>query len=101
MTTANPTTDIPSNCNTLERIFVWAGLALARLNPNAKIQQNADSSPIRVIDAVLIKADTGGYRLVIQASIPIRDSYPESTAKFWENATEIDTVALPAAFKAN
>lgn len=93
--------DIPSNCNTLEKIHAWSGIALARLNPNAKILQNPDASPTRVVDTVLIKADQGGYRFVIQSSLPVRDSYPESPTKFWENITEVDTVALPTAYKSN
>lgn len=93
--------DIPSNCNTVEKVFAWAALLLERINPNAKIIQNPGSSPVRVADSVLVKTDTGGTRLLVQALIPVRDSYPESPAKFWENAAEIDTVAIPAAFKTN
>ena len=101
MTTINLGTggDIPPSCNTLEKIHAWSGLALARLNPNAKIIQNPDSTATRVVDTVLVKADQGGHRLVTQSSLPVRDSYPESPAKFWENITEIDTVALPTAYK--
>lgn len=102
MTAINPATDIPSNCNTLERLFAWQALLLKRLNPGAKIiVAPDDTNPRPVVDVALIKSDTGGYRLAIQAYIPIADSYPESKAKFWENALEIDTVAIPAAFKAN
>jgi hypothetical protein len=34
MTALNITTDIPSQINTLEKLYVWAGLALANINPS-------------------------------------------------------------------
>lgn len=94
--------DIPSNCNTVERSFAWHAQLLKSLNPGAKIILAPDSvinTP--AIDVALIKAHVGGYRLAVQAYIPVSDSYATNAAKFWENMLEIDEVAIPSNFKAN
>jgi len=102
MTALNITTDIPSNINTLEKLAAWVGLALERCNPSAKLLESPDSEPQRVAQAVLIRSDEGSHRMIIRLSLPINSGYAEnSTVKFWQNATEIDTVALPTAYKAN
>ena len=102
MTALNIATDIPSNINTLEKLAAWVGLALERCNPSAKLLESPDSEPQRVAQAVLIRSDEGSHRMIIRLSLPINSGYAEnSTVKFWQNATEIDTVALPTAYKAN
>lgn len=102
MTTLNISTDIPTNINTLEKLAAWVGLALERCNPSKKILESPDTEPQRVSQAVLIRADDTSHRLVVRMSIPINSAYAEnSTVKFWQNALEIDTTALPTAYKAN
>ncbi len=102
MTALNISTDIPTNINTLEKLAAWVGLALERCNPTAKLLESPDTEPQRVAQAVLIRADEGSHRLITRVSIPINDGYAEaSTVKFWQNALEIGTTALPTAYKAN
>ncbi len=102
MTALNITTDIPSNINTLEKLAAWVGLALEHCNPSAKLLESPDTEPQRVAQAVLIRADDASHRMIVRLSLPINSGYSEnSTVKFWQNATEINTVALPTAYKAN
>jgi len=102
MTALNISTDIPNNINTLEKLAAWVGLALERCNPSAKLLESPDSEPQRVAQAVLIRADDATHRMIVRLSLPINSGYAEnSTVKFWQNAMEIDTVALPTAYKAN
>lgn len=101
MTAINIATDIPTNINTLEKLAAWVGLALARCNPSLKILEYPNTEPQRAAEAVLIKADDNSYRLVVRLSLPIVDSYSESTTKFWFNTTEFSNVALPSAYKTN
>ena len=74
---------------------------LYRCNPSRKILENPDLSPQPVAYVGLIKADNHTNRLVVRLSLPIADSYPESTQKFWMNTLEFDAVELPLAFKSN
>lgn len=102
MTALNISTDIPTNINTLEKLAAWAGLAVERCNPTLKILESPDTSPQRVAEAVLIKADDGTNRMIIRISIPISSDYASnSTVKFWQNAQPLSDVALPTAYKAN
>lgn len=95
-------TDIPTDINTLEKLAAWVGLALERCNPAGKILEAPNAEPQRVAEAVLIRADDSSHRLVIRISIPINSNYPEnSSVKFWQHALEIDSTALPTAYKAN
>jgi hypothetical protein len=99
--TAFAVSDIPSNINTLEKLGAWVGLALTRCNPNKKVLESPGETPIRVCEAVTIKDDANDYRLVIRLVLPLAPGYAEATTKFWESAIEIDTAALPTAFKSN
>ncbi len=102
MTALNIATDIPTNINTLEKLAAWTGLALERCNPGKKILEAPETEPQRVAQAVLIRADEGGHRLIVRISIPVNAGYAEnSSVKFWQNALEIDSTALPTAYKAN
>lgn len=102
MTALTIATDIPSNINTLEKLAAWVGLALERCNPSTKLLESPNSQPQRVAEAVLIRADDASHRMIIRLAIPISDAYAEnSTVKFWQNALEIDTTALPTAYKVN
>ncbi len=102
MTTINIATDIPTNINTLEKLAAWVGLALERCNPSAKLLESPETEPQRVAQAVLIRADDATHRMIIRLALPMNNGYAEnSTVKFWQNALEIDTVALPTAYKAN
>ncbi|MBW4665373.1 MAG: hypothetical protein KME01_14425 [Chroococcus sp. CMT-3BRIN-NPC107] len=102
MTALNISTDIPTSINTLEKLAAWVGLALERCNPGKKILESPETEPQRVAQAVLIRADDASHRMVIRVSIPVNSGYAEnSTVKFWQNALEIDTTALPTAYKAN
>ncbi|PSB27466.1 glucose-6-phosphate dehydrogenase [Chlorogloea sp. CCALA 695] len=102
MTALTISTDIPTNINTLEKLAAWVGLALERCNPSTKILESPNSEPQRVAEAVLIRADDATHRMIIRVSIPINDGYAEnSLVKFWQNALEINSTALPTAYKAN
>ncbi len=102
MTALNIATDIPTNINTLEKLAVWAGLALERYNPTLKILEAPETEPQRAAQAVLIRADDASYRTIIRVSIPVSSDYASNSAvKFWQNAAELSNVALPTAYKAN
>lgn len=103
MTTVNPGTgsDIPSNCTTLERVVAWGCLALERCNPSRKIVESPSGDPVRVIEVTFFKADDGSYRMGVRLSLPVDANYASMTNKFWERITELDTTALPAAYKTN
>lgn len=99
--TAFVATDIPSNIDTLEKLQVWLGYALARCNPTIKMLESPQDDPVRVCEVVTIRDDLGVYRAVVRVAVPLADNYAEATTKIWESALKIDDVPLPSAFKSN
>jgi len=99
MTALTISSDIPTNINTLERLIVWGGLALRRVNPVASVLETPGAFAEPVAQTVLLKADDNTIRLVVRASIEIDPAYAESTLKFWMHARELSNTVLPAAFK--
>lgn len=78
---------------------MWGLLGLSRCNPNKKILETSGVDPIRAAFTTLVKADDNSIRLIGRVSLAISDDYLEVPRKFWQNALELDDVALPAAFK--
>lgn len=101
MTAINITTDIPSQINTLEKLAAWAGLALARCNPSARLLEDPNAFPQRICETVMVKADDNTLRLVVRLSLPVADGHAEATTKFWESINVVSDTVLPAAFKSN
>lgn len=100
MTAFDKSTDLPANINTLERLHVWSGLALARLNPVLQVLEVPGFSAERVAQSTLIKADDGTNRIVIRTSIAIDGDYAtDTTTKFWMKAIDLSNTTLPNSFK--
>lgn len=101
MTAINIATDIPSQINTLEKLFVWAGLALANINPSASAVEGVGYTE-RVSQAgVFYVAADNKYRALVRGSIQMSPDYLAGGAKMWTYAQEISNTTLPATFKAN
>lgn len=101
MTAINIATDIPSAINTLEKLHVWSGLALANINPSITAIEGVGYTE-RVSQAgVFYVAADNKYRALIRGSIQMSADYQSVGGKLWTHAQEISNTALPAAFKAN
>ncbi len=101
MTIFNKDTDLPLGINTIERLFVWAGLALVRTNPSGRILEIPGANPERVADFSFFVADDNSIRMAIRVSTPIDPSYAEGGDKFWNYALEISNTELPSDFKSD
>jgi len=101
MTAINIATDIPSQINTLEKLYVWAGLALANINPSITAIEGVGYTE-RVSQAgVFYVAADNKYRALVRGSIQMSPDYLAGGAKMWTYAQEVSNTALPATFKAN
>lgn len=102
MTAIDVTADIPSNINTLERLAVWAVVALRRVNPTLQVLELPGGQPERAAQAAIIQADDDTIRMFGRISIPLDSGYAETNGvKLWMHAQELSNTALPAAFKSN
>jgi hypothetical protein len=102
MTAFNPSTDLPSQINTVERLAAWAFLTLATVNPKASILEDVDRSEF-IAQSGIIKAADGSERLIGRVSLELDPSFKsDNTKKLWMHANEVPGGAvIPAGFKSN
>ena len=100
MTLIDPTTDIPSQINTLERLAMWTCMALRRVNPTFSVIEIANQPAEKVAQTALVQADDDTIRFIGRVSIEIPSDYADdSTSKLWTKAKEFSNVQLPEAYK--
>lgn len=100
MTTYTPA-NLPSNINTVERLALWSGLLLSRLNPTLSVLEVANATPEKAAQISFFRAADNSLRVNIRLSIPIDGTYETQVRKFWENAQELSNTAIPTAFTSN
>lgn len=101
MSVLNIATDIPSQINTLEKLAVWSGLALANINPSlTAIEGQGYTERVSQAGVYYVQADAK-YRVLIRHSIQMSADYLAGGAKLWTFAQDISNTAIPAIFKAN
>ena len=94
------TTQIPASVNSAERLFSYAALILARVNPDLRVLEVSGEST-KAIEVVLIPADDGTYRLIVRASLPLDPDYAtDISTPFFLKARELSNTAVPAGFLA-
>lgn len=101
MTALNISTDIPTGINSLEKLTVWLGTLMAKLNPTKETREVPNADPERCSQSYLIKDDDGVTRVIVRLSIPINADFASSAAKFWTHALDLSNTEIPAAFKTN
>ena len=100
MTLIDPSIDIPSQINTLERLAMWTMMALRRVNPTLSVIEIADSPAERVAQTALVQADDNSIRFIGRVSLELPADYADdSTTKLWTKPLEFSNVVLPEAYK--
>lgn len=98
MTTITKTI-IPNNINTLERLALWAGFGLQKLNPTKTIVEQANTDPINVASVSIFRADDQSLRALIRIDLPIDTNYAESEDPMWMSALELSNTDLPVSYQ--
>ncbi len=88
---------IPSSCDSVEKIAAWAGLLLHRANATLKVLETPGFSDY-ACQASIFQADDGTQRLVIRLNIELQNAYAESGQKLWTQAKPFSAQAIPAAY---
>ena len=102
MTAIDITTDIPSNINTLERLAMWAIMALQRVNPTKQVIEQSNVEPENVAQNAIFQASDDTIRFFGRVSIEVDPSYAEdNSVKIWIKAKDLSNTELPASFKTN
>ncbi|BBD60604.1 hypothetical protein NIES2109_34030 [Nostoc sp. HK-01] len=101
MSAINIATQIPSQIDTLEKLAIWCGLALANVNPSlTAIEGVGYTERVSQAGIFYVQADNK-YRALIRHSIQMSPDYLAGGAKLWTYAQELSNTAIPTIFTGN
>ena len=86
--------DIPSNINTYERLFVWAGQCLQSIanGQTSSVIENQGAQPTAQVQTGVIADNTD--RFIVSAYVPLdRDALNDASNKTWMAANDISDSA--------
>jgi len=96
--TALAPSQIPANCDTLEKLHVWSGAAMLAISPNVVIVEGQGFNERAVqLNPFFISADNK-HRLITRTSIQLDPAYLAGGLKFWQYALPISPTAIPAGY---
>lgn len=101
MTALNPATDIPSQINTLEKLAVWVGMAMANINPSLTVIEGVGYTERACQSNIFYVAADDAHRALIRQSIKMDAAYQAGGLKMWMFAQELSTNPIPSIFKSN
>lgn len=103
MTSLAPS-NIPSSANpatggSLERLFMWAGLALKAANGTRGAVESDGGSAQPVMQYQIYEAPDGQYRLILRANLRLDPTYiTDPTKRLWEFSQELTTGSIPSTY---
>jgi len=101
MTALNPSTDIPSQINSLEQLVVWSISALAHTNPDLIVVEGPEIHSPAAQAGVFYIPTSKKYRFLARASIEVSADHLAGSQKPWKFAQNLSENPLSSAFKSN
>ena len=100
--TAFAPANLPSGCNTVEKVVAWGSMVLAAQAGNARIIEEEGYNPTYIADVPIAKTPNHGVRMTTRCSLKMAAGYDGATTKLWTQVEEqITGIAIPAAFLTN
>ena len=94
--------NLPSGCNTVEKVNAWSAMVLAAQAGNARLIEEEGYNPVFIADVPISKTPNQGVRLTTRCSLPMAPGYSSATTKLRTQVEEqITGVSIPAAFLTN
>lgn len=93
--------NLPSGCNTVEKVNAWSGSLLATNVGNTRIIEEDGYQPTFVATVPIAQTPDHGVRMVTRVSMPMEPGYSSAGGKLWTQVREISTAPIPAAFLTN
>lgn len=98
MTAFNPTTDLPAQVNTVERLALWAISVLYFLHGKEDYPElQGEQTPIVTFQQGM--AADGTERAILRISLEVEPDWATRTEKFFLLAKEYSSSTIPASFK--
>ncbi len=98
--TAFTPANLPSNCNTVEKVHVWSSALLRTINPNNTILETELQKEF-IASNQQVQLPDGTMRNIDRISIELDPLYVSGDMKLWEAAREISNTAIPVTFTTN
>lgn len=99
MTTFNKETDLPTNIDTLEKLAVWVGSALAKINlTRVAVEAPGYSQRVAQHGIFYVEADNK-HRALIRMSIPVDNDHLAGASNVWTYALPLSNDDIPNEFK--
>lgn len=91
--------NIPSNIDTVEKLGLWVGMLLHKMNkPLVKIEQR-NGQQIPVTDFYLFTDPDGETRAIVRLNFKMSDSYlSDNSQKFWQFVEDFSQTTIPTDF---
>jgi hypothetical protein len=99
MSALNPSTDIPSNIDTLEKLAVWVGMSLSAINLTTTALEAAGYSQRVAQSGVFYVEVDSKHRALIRLSVPISPNHLAGANNVWTYAEPLSADAIPSSFK--
>lgn len=97
-----PTTQIPSNINTVEKALVWAAMALQGTLGKLQTTIIANEPPVSSVQVQVTQDANGNNLFAITAYVPLTfDTLNSTTLKAWQAANDMGTSTLPSIYTSN
>lgn len=101
MTAINIATQIPSQIDSLEKLAVWSGLALANINAGLTAVEGVGyTERVSQAGVFYVQADNK-YRALIRHSIEMSPDYLAGGSKSWTYAQQLSNTAITSLFTSN
>jgi hypothetical protein len=93
---------IPSQCNTVEKVLVWALLTLASQAGTKSVLEARNTEPELVAQYQLFRTPNGEDMMYIRATLPLNPIYlTDTTSKFWTHVLPLVDSTIPATYSSN
>lgn len=93
--------DLPSGCNTVEKVAMWAITALAHTNPTVQAIEGQGYSELAAQAGSFFVPASGKSRFLGRVSFELDPNHLAGGAKPWTFALALSDTALHANFKTN
>jgi hypothetical protein len=101
MTTFSPS-QLPSGCNTVEKVNAWSALVLRSVAGTREVVEQEGYVPQRIAVAPIAETPNAGIRMTTRASLKLNADYDSTTTgKLWTQVQEQVEGTIPTAFTTN
>lgn len=93
---------IPSDVNSVEQLFVWCALLLDNQAGLVQIKENDATAPTPAVEAAIVRVADDTKRFIGRASVQLNPNYAQdNSVKLWKHALPLVNTAIPTSFTVN